>query len=99
MIACPFGYVHMTREDPGKRGKEYMLDETGCGGSGTRAFCCPASQALPTCGWYTHNNGKCDNSCPSGTVEVGSNDMYCRKNYQAACCSTRHPKHEALRQV
>lgn len=68
-----------------------MLDETGCGGSGTHAFCCPASQVLPTCGWYTHNNGKCDNSCPSGTVEIGSNDMYCKKNYQAACCTTNTP--------
>ena len=81
----------MTREDPGKRGKEYMVDETGCGGTGTHSFCCPADRKRPKCGWYTHNNGACDNKCPSGTVEVGSNEKYCRKGYQAACCTTDSP--------
>jgi chitinase len=52
------------------------------------AFCCPPSDQLPTCGWYTHNNGKCDQKCPDGTIDVGSNSMYCKKNYQAACCTT-----------
>lgn len=85
---CPAGYVLMKREDSGKRGTEYMFDESGCGGGGrAHMFCCPAGD-LPTCGWYTHNNGACDNKCPSGTVEVGSNDKYCRKKYQAACCTT-----------
>ncbi|KAF2466138.1 glycoside hydrolase [Lindgomyces ingoldianus] len=85
---CPSGWVHMTREDSGKRGKEYMLDESACAGSGVHAFCCPTNDKLPTCGWYTHHNGNCDQKCPDGTVEVGSNNMYCKKNYQAACCTT-----------
>lgn len=79
----------MTREDDGARGKEYMLDESGCGGIDmAHAFCCPPGEKLPTCGWYTHHNGACDNECPSGTVEIGSNDKYCRQKYQAACCTT-----------
>lgn len=86
--SCPAGWVFMKREDSGKRGTEYMFDESGCGGGGrSHKFCCPPGD-LPTCGWYTHNNGACDNKCPSGTVEVGSNDKYCRKKYQAACCTT-----------
>lgn len=61
-------------------------------------LCCPPDYDVPTCGWYNHNNGKCDNQCPSGSVEIGSNDKYCEKKsysgtlsvrtYQAACCST-----------
>lgn len=84
---CPSGWVLMKREDDGKRGTEYMFDESGCGGTGVHRFCCPPGN-LPTCGWYTHHNGKCDNTCPSGTVEVGSNEKYCRQKYQAACCTT-----------
>lgn len=87
---CPAGWVLMKRQDKDTRGTEYMFDETGCGGTGSHAFCCPpgASSDLPTCGWYTHNNGRCDSTCPDGTVEIGSNSMYCRWSYQAACCTT-----------
>ncbi|ETS75312.1 hypothetical protein PFICI_12256 [Pestalotiopsis fici W106-1] len=85
---CPSGWVLMTREDPGKRGKEYMFDQTGCGGIGSHAFCCPPGQKLPTCGWYTHHNGKCDGTCPKGMGYVGSNNMYCNNGgFQAACCT------------
>lgn len=67
-----------------------MLDETGCGkNGGVHTFCCPPAEKQPDCGWYTHNNGKCSHQCPDGTVEVGSNDMYCKRGrYQAACCTT-----------
>lgn len=58
-------------------------------------YCLPSSAVslvakidLASLGWYTHNNGKCDSTCPSGMTEVGSNKMYCRKGYQAACCET-----------
>lgn len=83
---CPAGCVLMKRQDKDARGIEYMFDETGCGGMGSHAFCCPLGN-LRTCGWYTQNNGRCDSTCPDGTVEIGSNNMYCRWNYQAACCT------------
>ncbi|GME48568.1 hypothetical protein CNMCM5793_006895 [Neofusicoccum parvum] len=86
---CPSGWTRMLRKDSGARGTEFMVDQTGCGGVGVHQLCCPPSSDQPTCGWYTHNNGKCDSKCPSGSVEVGSNKMYCNNNgYQAACCTT-----------
>jgi hypothetical protein len=95
---CPAGWIRMLRKDSGARGEEYMVDETGCGGYGKHQLCCPPSQTPPTCGWYTHNNGKCDNQCPAGTKEIGSNAKYCEaasagsgvyyRSYQAACCTT-----------
>ena len=55
-------------------------------------LCCPPDEPLPTCGWYTHNNGDCDSTCPEGTIEIGSNSMYCsNSDYQAACCTTDTP--------
>jgi len=84
---CPAGWVLMKRSDPGARGDEYMFDDTGCDGGRSHMFCCPPNGGLPTCGWYTHNNGRCDGTCPEGTVEVGSNDQHCHGGYQAACCS------------
>ncbi|CAN9308924.1 unnamed protein product [Alternaria alternata] len=88
--SCPAGWVHVARSDSGARKNELMTDGTGCGGSGSHSFCCPTSDSRPTCGWYKHNNGKCSNECPSGTVEIGSNSKYCNKvqTYQAACCTT-----------
>lgn len=65
-----------------------MADQEGCDGIGVHKFCCPPDSPLPTCGWYTHHNGNCDQKCPDGTIEVGSNSMYCKKNYQAACCTS-----------
>lgn len=88
MIDCPSGWKSIKRSDGGARGDEYMADQEGCGGLGSHKFCCPPDAPLPTCGWYTHNNGKCDQKCPENTIEVGSNRMYCKKNYQAACCTT-----------
>ena len=53
----------------------------------SHAFCCPIDYRAPICGWYTHNNGKCDPQCPAGKIEIGSNSMYCNNGqYQAACC-------------
>lgn len=87
--ACPQGWVWMKRSDPAARKDEYLADQSGCYGTTSRAFCCPPSSDMPTCGWYTHNNGRCDPKCPDGTVEIGSNDMYCKNGrYQAACCTT-----------
>ncbi|KAK2742693.1 hypothetical protein FQN57_005148 [Myotisia sp. PD_48] len=84
--ACPSGFAAAARSDPGYRGKELMLDETGCDGKGVHTFCCPVNR-LVRCGWYTHNNGRCKSSCPFGMTEVGSNHMYCNNgDYQAACC-------------
>lgn len=63
-----------------------MTDQQGCI-SGQHQLCCPPdTDLLPTCGWYTHNNGRCDPTCPLGMAEIGSNNMYCRSGYQAACC-------------
>ncbi|KAK2750070.1 hypothetical protein FQN57_004562 [Myotisia sp. PD_48] len=85
---CPKGWTRMMRKDSGARDNEYMVDQGGCDGIGVHQLCCPPSDELPTCGWYTHNNGKCNPSCPTGTTEVGSNSQYCRGSYQAACCTT-----------
>lgn len=64
-----------------------MIDEQGCNGIGHHQLCCPPGADVPQCGWYYHNNGKCGGSkCPVGMFEIGSNNMYCRKSYQPACC-------------
>jgi chitinase len=75
------------RKDGGAQAGEFMTDEQGCI-SGKHQLCCPPNtDLLPTCGWYTHNNGRCDQRCPSTMLEIGSNNMYCRSGYQAACCT------------
>ncbi|KAH7309113.1 hypothetical protein B0I35DRAFT_359977 [Stachybotrys elegans] len=85
---CPSGWVRMPRKDKGARKGEGMWDDSYCK-SGSRRLCCPAEGKVPTCGWYTHRNGKCDPTCPSGTKEVGSLSKHCNNNkYQAACCTT-----------
>lgn len=64
-----------------------MIDEQGCNGIGHHQLCCPPDEDVPKCGWYYHNNGKCGGSkCPVGMFEMGSNNMYCSKSYQPACC-------------
>ncbi|RSL94203.1 hypothetical protein CDV31_014405 [Fusarium ambrosium] len=92
MEGCPKGWVSVPRSDGGARKNEKMVDETGCGGDGAHTFCCPATEKLPTCGWYGFKGGKCTkgNSCPSDMVEIASNQMYCDKSqaYQSACCKT-----------
>ncbi|KAJ9194064.1 CAZyme family GH18 [Paecilomyces variotii] len=86
---CPAGYAMISRSDPGYRKGEYMYDETGCDGDGHHTLCCPVNQNPPRCGWYTHNNGKCNSACPNGMLEIGSNSMYCNNDdYQAACCES-----------
>ncbi|KAJ4228745.1 hypothetical protein NW757_014138 [Fusarium falciforme] len=89
---CPRGWVHVGRLDSGARKGELMYDETGCGGDGAHSFCCPPDEDIPECGWYGHGGGKCQKvtECPSGMVEIGSNQMYCKKppRVQTACCKT-----------
>ncbi|KAK7423090.1 hypothetical protein QQZ08_009257 [Neonectria magnoliae] len=85
--SCPSGWVRMMRKDDEARDNEYMVDGSHCS-EGVHELCCPAEDP-PTCGWYQHNNGKCDPTCPDGTVEVGSLKTHCSNSkYQAACCTT-----------
>lgn len=64
-----------------------MTDESHCDYGGTHKLCCPPN-SVPKCGWHKHNNGKCSTSDrPSDTLEIGSNDKYCRSGYQLAYCS------------
>ncbi|KAL6786532.1 putative class V chitinase [Trichoderma sp. SZMC 28012] len=93
---CPSGWSPIQRSDPDARNGEIMIDDQGCEGQGSHYLCCPVEDGLPTCGWYGFNNGDCSPSCPTDYVEIGSNNMYCRKgahnrinqkSYQAACCS------------
>jgi hypothetical protein len=92
--ACPSGYSPQLRSDEDARTGEYMLNNQGCEGDQSRALCCPAHDPLPLCGWYGHNNGNCNPSCPADAAEVGSNNLYCHKLgrlgnklHQVACCS------------
>lgn len=92
-IDCPAGWSRVRRTDDGARTDEHMWDLTACS-LGQHTFCCPPDADLPKCGWYTHNNGKCNSECPSGYVEVGSDNRHCSNNnddYQAACCTTDTP--------
>lgn len=85
--SCPSGWVRMMRKDKEARDNEYMVDGSHCS-EGVHELCCPAEDP-PTCGWYQHNNGKCDPKCPDGTLEVGSLKTHCNNSkYQAACCTT-----------
>ena len=86
---CPDGWMRMRRGDDGARDNEDMIDTQGCP-TGGHKLCCPPKQGfLPKCGWYTHHNGKCDQTCPDGMIEIGSNSAYCKNGkYQAACCDT-----------
>ena len=92
------------RKDSDARDQEFMVDGAGCAGYGVHKFCCPPDQTPPTCGWYHHNNGNCENNCPSGTVEIGSNSAYCGVGpyevslYQAACCTTDTPSMQLYKQ-
>ncbi|KAK0378417.1 hypothetical protein CLIM01_04192 [Colletotrichum limetticola] len=87
-VGCAPGWAIVPRSDPGVRGKEYMFDQTGCDGTASHAFCCPATWKQPKCGWYTHNNGKCTGSCPDNMVLIGSKKRYCNNGqFQAACCT------------
>jgi hypothetical protein len=88
MIECPAGWIRMMREDGDQRDGEFMTENQGCL-PGHSQLCCPPNLGLlPTCGWYRHNNGRCEASCPSTHIEIGSINDHCRSGYQAACCST-----------
>ncbi|KAK6700738.1 hypothetical protein SNK04_010675 [Fusarium graminearum] len=86
--SCPSGWIRMMRKDKEARKDEYMVDDSNCS-SGVHELCCPPDDGTPTCGWYQHNNGGCEVSCPSGAIEIGSHSGNCNNNkYQAACCTT-----------
>ncbi|KID94681.1 Glycoside hydrolase, subgroup, catalytic core, partial [Metarhizium majus ARSEF 297] len=92
--SCPAGYTAQRRSDSGARTGEYMLNDSGCHNKQLKVLCCPSDEARPLCGWYNHNNGNCNPSCPADAVEVGSTTSSCgrsgrqgKKKYQAACCS------------
>jgi hypothetical protein len=85
---CPANWIRMKRKDKEARDDEYMVDGSYCS-EGVHQLCCPPEGGTPECGWYQHNNGKCDPTCPDGTVEVGSLKKHCNNSqYQAACCTT-----------
>ncbi|GIJ91456.1 hypothetical protein Asppvi_010422 [Aspergillus pseudoviridinutans] len=85
---CPTGYQAVLRTDKNRHNKEeLMLDTTACDGN-LHTLCCPEA-SMPTCGWYTHSNSRCDYTCPEGMVEVGSTQGGCHKGYQAACCTVK----------
>lgn len=86
LLECPSGWLRVPRRDGGERKNEYMTDEQGCNGIGVHQLCCPPGDEVPKCGWYDFNNGKCGGKCPTAMFEIGSNSMYCRSGYQAACC-------------
>jgi hypothetical protein len=88
-VTCPAGYASVERDDRWRHSKgELMLDSTGCvDGEGDHHLCCP-KEDMPSCGWYSHWNGKCDSKCPDGYIEIGSLGSPCEKDYQAACCTT-----------
>jgi chitinase len=73
---CASGYTAVSRGYSGARNGDPMLDQTRCPSDSVHTYCCPSNSAMPTCGWYTHNNRKCDPACPDNTVEIGSNSMY-----------------------
>ncbi|KAM0313290.1 hypothetical protein ACHAPQ_012074 [Fusarium lateritium] len=86
--SCPSGWIRMARKDKEARKDEYMVDGSHCS-NGVHELCCPPDDGTPTCGWYQHNNGKCDQTCPSGAIEIGSHSGHCNNSkYQAACCTT-----------
>ncbi|KAK2739878.1 Killer toxin subunits alpha/beta 4 [Colletotrichum kahawae] len=86
--SCPSNWIRMTRNDKEARKNEYMVDGSYCS-EGVHELCCPPGGDTPTCGWYQHNNGKCNPTCPVGTLEVGSLKKHCNNGkYQAACCTT-----------
>jgi GH18 family chitinase len=85
---CPAGWQMVMRDDKwATKENELMLDDTACTSPHDRRLCCPPSETVPTCGWYSFNGGKCKGSCPTGYREVGSNQNGCRHGYQAACCT------------
>ncbi|OLN85019.1 Killer toxin subunits alpha/beta 4 [Colletotrichum chlorophyti] len=96
---CPSDWQLMKRSDEHARDGEWMFDNSGCDGAGIHRLCCPSSEKLPTCGWYTlpKRGGKCNSACPTGMQEVGSNSNYCDSSYQAACCTTSDSDGKQLR--
>ncbi|KGO47650.1 Glycoside hydrolase, superfamily [Penicillium expansum] len=89
---CKSPYVAVFRGvGPGAGdGHSLMMDSVTCPTGQTHTLCCPEDHGVK-CGWYTHNNGKCDSTCPSGTFEIGSvakPDLCYNDDYQAACCTS-----------
>ncbi|KAJ5130997.1 Glycoside hydrolase superfamily [Penicillium bovifimosum] len=89
---CKSPYVTVFRGvGPGAGdGHSLMLDSVTCPTGQTHTLCCPQDHGVK-CGWYSHNNGKCESTCPSGTFEIGSvakPDLCYNDDYQASCCTS-----------
>lgn len=68
----------MTRDDEWRHSKgEIMLDDTACTLPYARRLCCPPSEIVLSCGWYSFKGGVCYGECLSGYSEVGSNKRGC----------------------
>ncbi|KAI9371140.1 hypothetical protein BJX61DRAFT_548473 [Aspergillus egyptiacus] len=93
---CGDGFVAVSREDPGRSPGELMLDGLDCPHGATHTLCSPEEHHV-VCGWYSHNNGDCDPTCPHSNprekwFEIGSvRQGLCHKGYQAACCQVVEP--------
>ncbi|KAJ6007784.1 CAZyme family GH18 [Penicillium herquei] len=72
---CPSGWSRVPRSDDGARTGEHMWDLSACS-FGQHTFCCPPDADLPKCGWYTHNNGKCNSQCPTDYVKWTDCEWY-----------------------
>ncbi|WYZ42265.1 hypothetical protein EsH8_V_001160 [Colletotrichum jinshuiense] len=91
--SCPSGWTIITRDDPYKtRVGELMTDPTQCPGDTTRTFCCPPGDRPTTCGWYHHNNGKCNPQCPLNAYEIASLKTACNNGKSQVACCTKKPR-------
>ncbi|KAH7354207.1 hypothetical protein B0T11DRAFT_357537 [Plectosphaerella cucumerina] len=86
---CATGWTATTRGDRFRNSAtEKMIDHTACLGGTWRVLCCPSSYMPESCGWYNHNNGKCDPTCPANSYEIASTSFACNNGKsQVACCS------------
>lgn len=86
---CKSPYVAVARSVGPGADDTLMVDSLTCPDGSLHTLCCPEDHGVK-CGWYTHNNGKCDHTCPSGTFEIGSlarGGLCYNYDYQAACCT------------
>ncbi|KAJ6191606.1 Glycoside hydrolase superfamily [Penicillium mononematosum] len=85
---CPSSYVIVNRNDAGARHGEIMFESITCPKGQGHTLCCPRDHGV-VCGWYGHNNGKCDSKCLDDMFEIGSiREGLCNTDgYQPACCT------------
>ncbi|OQD90971.1 hypothetical protein PENANT_c001G06550 [Penicillium antarcticum] len=63
------------RSDPGHRDGELMLEERVCEDGLLHTLCC-SKEAVPKCGWYTHNNGNSGYQAASCEKVKNSTKLY-----------------------